>query len=61
MSDTHRQRGTLVLGTILWTLEEDELVRTLPTREAVRRTGRTLSAVNVRRRRLGVPDGQRRS
>ena len=44
--------------TILWTAEEDELVRTLPTREAVRRTERTLSAVKARRRRLGVPDGR---
>jgi hypothetical protein len=43
MSATHRQRGTLVPGTVLWTAEEDELVRTLPTQEAVRRTERTLS------------------
>jgi hypothetical protein len=61
MSATHRQRGTLVPGTILWTAEEDELVRTLRTQEAVRRTGRTLSAVKARRRRLGVLDGRRRN
>jgi hypothetical protein len=60
MSVTHRQRGTLVPGTIIWTPEEDELVRTLPTQEAVLRTGRTLIAVQARRRRLGVPDGRRR-
>ncbi|HEY7158207.1 MAG TPA: hypothetical protein VH575_29915 [Gemmataceae bacterium] len=60
MNETHRQRGTLVPGTIVWTAEEDEMVRTLPTPEAVRRTGRTLSAVKARRRRLGVPDGRRR-
>jgi hypothetical protein len=60
MSETHRQRGTLVPGIISWTPEEDKLVRTLPTQEAVRRTGRTLNAVRARRRRLGVPDGRRR-
>jgi hypothetical protein len=32
MSATHRQRGTLVPGTVLWTAEEDDLVRTLPTK-----------------------------
>ena len=60
MSEAHRARGTLVRGTIPWTEEEDELVRTLPTQQAVRRTRRTLSAVKARRRRLGVPDGRRR-
>jgi hypothetical protein len=30
MSETHRRRGTLVPGTIPWSPEEDELVRTLP-------------------------------
>jgi hypothetical protein len=33
-----------------WTGEEDEAVRTLPTAEAVRRTGRTAEAVGKRRR-----------
>jgi hypothetical protein len=33
MSETHRQRGTLVPGTTPWTAEEDELVRTLPVEE----------------------------
>jgi hypothetical protein len=60
MSEAHRARGTLVPGTIPWTEEEDELVRALPTQEAVRRTRRTLSAVKARRRRLGVPDRRRR-
>jgi hypothetical protein len=36
-----------------WTPEEDELVRTLPTQEVARRTGRTTRAVYNRRRRLG--------
>ena len=60
IGEAHRRRGTLVPGTIPWTPEEDELVRTLPTQEAVRRTGRTLYAVKARRHRLGVPDGRRR-
>jgi hypothetical protein len=38
----------------LWTVAEDELVRTLPSAEVVRRTNRTLEAVHLRRRRLGV-------
>jgi hypothetical protein len=60
MSETHRQRGTLVPGTIPWTAEQDELVRTLPAEDAARRTGRSLVAVYKRRFRLGVPDGRRR-
>ena len=60
MSDAHRRRGTLVPGTITWTREEDELVRTLPAEEVAKRTGRSLSGVYARRRRLGVPDGRRR-
>jgi hypothetical protein len=38
----------------LWTVAEDELVRTLPPREAAERTGRTLAAVYQRRHLLGV-------
>jgi hypothetical protein len=60
MSEAHKRRGTLVPGTILWTPEEDELVKTLPVEEAAKRTGRSLSAVYARRWRLGVPDGRRR-
>jgi hypothetical protein len=60
MSETHRRRGTLVPGTIPWTREEDELVRTLPAEEPAKRTGRSLSGVYARRRWLGVPDGRRR-
>jgi hypothetical protein len=48
-----------VPGTILWTPEEDELVRTLPIKDVVHRTGRSLSVVKARRRRLLVPDGRR--
>jgi hypothetical protein len=43
-----------------WTHQEDELVHALPAAEVVRRTGRTLAAVYVRRSLLGVPDGRRR-
>jgi hypothetical protein len=39
---------------LLWTATEDEAVRTLPPREAARRTGRTVHAVHSRRRKLGV-------
>jgi hypothetical protein len=59
MSRTHRKRGTLVPGTIPWTAEEDELVKTLPPEEATKRTGRSLKAVYKRRHRLGMPDGRR--
>ncbi len=44
----------------LWTEAEDELVRTLPAREAAEMTGRKLQAVYDRRHTLGVPDGRRR-
>jgi hypothetical protein len=59
MSEAHRRRGTLVPGTIPWTAEEDHLVQTLPAEEAAKKTGRSLSGVYARRRRLGVPDGRR--
>jgi hypothetical protein len=58
MSATHRRRGTMVPGTRPWTKAEDELLRVLPVREAVRQTGRTVYAVWSRRRWLGVPDGR---
>jgi hypothetical protein len=60
MSATHKKRRSLVPGTVLWTQEEDELVRTLPMIEVMRRTGRTLYAVKSRRNKLGVSDGRRR-
>jgi hypothetical protein len=60
ISEALRRRGALVPGTIVWTAEEDELVRTLPADEAARRTGRSLIAVYSRRSRLQVPDGRRR-
>jgi hypothetical protein len=60
MSEAHRRRGTLVPGTIPWTRKEDALVRTLPAEEVAKKTGRSLSGVYARRRRLRVPDGRRR-
>ena len=60
MSETHRRRGTLVPGTVVWTEREDELVRSLPAAEAARRTGRPIGAVWARRRVLRVPDGRRK-
>jgi hypothetical protein len=41
-----------------WTAEEDELVRTLPPKDAAKATGRTLIAVDSRRRVLKVTDGR---
>jgi hypothetical protein len=58
-SEALRRRDALVPGTVPWTAEEDELVRTLPAEEVVRRTGRSLIAVYTRRSRLRVPDGRR--
>jgi hypothetical protein len=43
-----------------WTPEEDEVVRTLPAKEAARRTGRPLSTVYERRRLLRRQDDPRR-
>jgi hypothetical protein len=60
MSEAQRRRGVLVPGTVSWTAEEDELVRTLPAEEVMRRTGRSLIAVYTRRSKLKVPDGHRR-
>jgi hypothetical protein len=45
MSETHKRRGTLVPGPVVWTKEEDALVKSLPAAEAARRTGRSLVAV----------------
>jgi hypothetical protein len=59
MSETHRRRGTLVPGTVVWTEREDAPVRSLPAAEAARRTGRTLGAV-WQRRQSEVPDGRRK-
>jgi hypothetical protein len=61
LSEAHKRRGTRPpwIGTP-WSAEEDELVRTLPAPEVVKRTGRTIPAIYARRRQLGVPDGRRK-
>lgn len=60
-SASHKRRGTIPpKAGRLWTAEEDEAVRTLSTKEAAAKTGRTLEAIRSRRHRLGVPDGRRR-
>ena len=61
MSEAHRRRGTRPPAARLpWTVEEDELLRILPARDVAERTGRTLTAVYIRRVDLGIPDGRRR-
>ncbi len=61
MSEAQRRRGTRPSAAGRpWTVEEDELLRSLPAREAAERTGRTLTAVYNRRIDLGIPDGRRR-
>jgi hypothetical protein len=47
-SATHRQWGTLVPGTRVWTSEEDQMALTLPAAEVAQRTGRSLAAVYIR-------------
>jgi hypothetical protein len=61
MSEAHRQRGTLVPGTRMWTAKEDEMVKTLPAVEAAKKTGRSLLAVNARRKRLRASENEDRS
>jgi hypothetical protein len=58
MSETRKRIGQLVPGTAPWTAEEDRAVRELPPPEAVRRTGRTPTAVYSRRGALGLLDGR---
>ena len=60
MSQAHRKRGTIPPAAgESWTAQEDALVRSLPVAEAAEETGRTVSAVYKRRRKLRVPDGRR--
>jgi hypothetical protein len=59
MSATHKACGTLVPGTVPFTPEQDELVKTLPTAEAARQTGRTLVAVSKRQPVLGLSEEAR--
>jgi len=62
MSESHKRRGTRPPWLNQpWAEWENELVRTLPAPEAVKRTGRTMFAVKSQRRLLGVPDGRTKS
>jgi hypothetical protein len=60
MSEAHRRLGHRPPVGQPWTPAEDDMVRTLPPADVVRRTGRSLRAVYDRRRTLGLPDGRRR-
>jgi len=61
MSVAQKRRGVVPpKAGRLWTPDEDELVRSLPAVEAAGRTGRTLTAIYMRRRELRVADGRRR-
>jgi hypothetical protein len=42
-------------GPCRWRAEEDALLRTMPNRELARRLHRTVLAVEMRRRKLGIP------
>jgi len=58
-SEAHRRRGTRPPAAgRAWTAREDKLCRELAVAEVVKRTGRTLAAVYVRRHVLGLPDGR---
>ncbi len=57
MSEAHKARGTWPPAAGRpWTPEEDELVLALPLKEVARRTGRSVTSVQSRRR---TPRGKR--
>jgi hypothetical protein len=57
MSVAHRKRGAWPPAAgKAWTAEEDALLTKYLPEEVARRTGRTVSAVNRRWRKLGLPD-----
>jgi hypothetical protein len=59
MSEAQKRRGVIPLAAGRpWEEWEDDLARTLPAPEVVRRTGRTLTAAYCRRTTLGMPDGR---
>ena len=60
MSEAQRRRGARPPNAgVPWSAQEDEWLRTLPTAEVVRRTGRTKSAVYNRRADWGCRTGER--
>ena len=59
MSEAQRRRGARPpKAGVPWSAQEDEWLRTLPTTEVVRRTGRKTAVYN-RRCDLGLPEGRR--
>ena len=59
MSEAQRKRGARPpKAGRAWTAEEDALLVQLPGVEVARRTGRSISAVHSRRRKLKLPDGR---
>jgi len=61
LSVAQRKRGAYPPAAgVPWERWEDELFNSLPAAEIVKRTGRTLNAVYLRRQKLGYPDGRRR-
>jgi len=61
MSEAQRKRGARPpKAGRAWTAEEDALLMQLPGAEVARRTGRSISAVHSRRRKLKLPDGRRK-
>jgi hypothetical protein len=62
MSAAQRARGTKPpKAGRPWTAAENELLRALPAADVAKRTGRTLPAIYIQRRRLKMPDGRRKS
>ena len=59
MSESHERRGTRPPAAGRpFTAQEDELIRTLGTIEAAKRTGRSRQTISQRRKLLGLPDGR---
>jgi hypothetical protein len=54
LSEAHRQRGTLVPGTVPWSAEELALLGTMPDEEVTQRTGRPLKGVVSMRQRQRI-------
>jgi hypothetical protein len=62
MSQAHKRRGTRPPWlNAAWSQAEDALCRSLPAAQVAEQTGRSLHAVYVRRSRLGLSDGRKRS
>jgi hypothetical protein len=61
MSEFHRRRGTRPpKAGRAWTVNENSLLGRFPAAQVAKRTGRTLTAVYMRRLELGPPDARRK-